>query len=39
LLEEGEFVEDDIGFVDDKSRPPAAPKTKRRTNCLFLIQR
>jgi hypothetical protein len=31
LLEEGEFVEDDIGLDDDKSRPPAAPKRKRRT--------
>jgi hypothetical protein len=31
LLEEGEFVDPDIGKVDDKSRPPAAPKRKRRT--------
>jgi hypothetical protein len=31
LLEEGEFVEDDIGLDEDKSRPPAAPKRKRRT--------
>jgi hypothetical protein len=31
LLEEGEFVDADIGMVDDKSRPPAAPKRKRRT--------
>jgi hypothetical protein len=38
-LEEGEFVEDDIGLDDDKSRPPVAPKRKIRKNCLWLIQR
>jgi hypothetical protein len=31
LLGEGELVDADIGIVDDKSRPPAAPKRKRKT--------